>query len=60
MLGSRPGKELLPEFEPSQALTEAGALPPIVLTTVGLEDALIAETEARFIEVAAEQGWASR
>ncbi|WP_037859846.1 alpha/beta hydrolase [Streptomyces sp. NRRL S-241] len=56
VLGSRPGKELLPEFEPARALAEAGALPPIVLTTVGLEDPLIAETEARFVEVAQEQG----
>ncbi|MGW6783532.1 dienelactone hydrolase family protein [Streptomyces sp. NPDC054987] len=56
VLGSRPGKELLPEFEPARALAEAGDLPPIVLTTVGREDPLIAQTEARFVEVAEQRG----
>ncbi|MEU9247354.1 dienelactone hydrolase family protein [Streptomyces sp. NPDC048385] len=56
VLGSRPGKELLPRFEPALALAEAGELPPIVLTTVGLEDPLIFQTETHFAGVAEELG----
>ena len=57
VLGSRPGKELLPRFEPAQALAEAkAALPPMLLTRAGLEDALIAETEAQFVAAAERLG----
>jgi dienelactone hydrolase len=56
VLGSRPGKELLPRFEPVKALAEADRLPPMVLTRAGLEDPLIAETEAQFAAAAEQLG----
>lgn len=53
-LGSRPHMELEPRFEPSLALAEHGDLPPIVLTRVGLEAPLVAETVEKFVAAAEE------
>jgi acetyl esterase/lipase len=56
VFGSRPGKELTARFLPAEALAEARALPPLLLTRAGLEDPLVAETEARFVAAAEQFG----
>jgi acetyl esterase/lipase len=53
-LGSRPGVDFPPRFQPHEALAEAGDLPPIVLTTVGIENPEIAKTVETFLAAADE------
>lgn len=57
-LGSRPHRELPPRFEAADAAAECdpAALPPFVLTRVGLEEELCAKTVETFVAAADERG----
>jgi hypothetical protein len=56
LLGSRPGKDLPPEVRPIEALAAEAALPPFVLTRVGLEEEELAVRVEEFVAAAEKHG----
>jgi Dienelactone hydrolase family len=53
-LGSRPGMDPGPRFEPAAALAADRNVPPFVLTRVGREDPKVAQTVENFVAAAAQ------